>query len=262
MIQHTKSAAHTHELAKQAVVDGVDILVAVGGDGTINNIAQHLVHTNVALGIIPLGSGNGLARHLGIPLDPEQAIRIINSCYTTTIDTGTADKHFFLNVAGVGFDAHVSGLFASSVKRGLLGYATITLREFAKYKFAPYTIRIDGKEFKRNAFIICIANGSQYGNNAFIAPAANTHDAMFNVCLIKPFKFYQMPRIVFDLFRKFFSKSRFTENFKGSQISITRPEPGMVNIDGEPILMEATIHISMYANSLNIIVPKNEQYVK
>lgn len=254
-INFTKSTEHNIELAQQAVTEKKDIVVAVGGDGTINNVAKHLINTGILFGIIPQGSGNGLARHLRIPINNIQAIRIINKLHRKNIDAGMANDLFFLNVAGAGFDAHVSWKFANAPKRGFWSYTKITLNEFARYEPKSYELIVDGNSITKDAFIICVANGSQYGNNAYIAPQANLDDGLFDISIMKPFKTFQMPVIGLEMFLKKYNNSKYVDALKGSQIIIKRPEAGVFNIDGEPMMMDKDIHINVLPEALKVIVP-------
>ncbi|AMS26450.1 hypothetical protein AEM51_04855 [Bacteroidetes bacterium UKL13-3] len=254
-INFTRSAEHNVELAQQAVEQKKDIVIAVGGDGTINNVAKYMVNTGIMFGIVPQGSGNGLARHLRIPLNDIKALQIINKLHQKNIDAGMANEHFFINVAGAGFDAHVSWMFANAPKRGFWSYTKITLNEFANYKPQVYELVVDGKTITRNAFIICVANGSQYGNNAFIAPQANLDDGLFDISIMKPFKPHQMPIIGLEMFLKKYNNSRYVDALKGENIIIKRAEKGVFNIDGEPIMMDKDIHIKMLPEALKVIVP-------
>ena len=254
-INFTRSAEHNLELAQEMVIKKKDIVVAVGGDGTINNIAKYLVNTGILFGIIPQGSGNGLARHLRIPLHNIKALQVINKLHRKNIDAGMANDTFFINVAGAGFDAHVSWMFANAPKRGFWSYSKITLTEFANYKPQQYELIVDGKSVSKDAFIICVANGSQYGNNAYIAPKANLDDGLFDISIMKPFKIHQMPIIGMELFLKKYNNSQYVDVLRGTNIIIKRPEAGVFNIDGEPVLMEKDIQIKMLPEALKVIVP-------
>lgn len=258
-INFTRSAEHNLELAQQAVAQKKDIVIAVGGDGTINNVAKYLLNTGIIFGIIPQGSGNGLARHLHIPIDNRKALELINQLNFRSIDTGMANDQFFINVAGAGFDAHVSWMFANAPKRGFWSYTKITLNEFAGYTPREYEITIDGKTFTQKAFIVCVANGSQYGNNAFIAPLAKLSDGFFDISILKPFRVINMPLIGLEMFMKKFGKSAYVDYYKGREIIIKRPAAEVFNIDGEPAEMETDVHIKLHASSLNIIVPTKDQ---
>lgn len=254
-INFTRSAEHNLALAQEAVETKKDIVIAVGGDGTINNIAKYMVNTGILFGIIPQGSGNGLARHLKIPMNNIAALRVINKLHRKNIDAGMANDQFFLNVAGAGFDAHVSWMFANAPKRGFWSYTKITLNEFANYKPQSYELMVDGKTVTKDAFIICVANGSQYGNNAYIAPQANLDDGLFDISIMKPFKVHQMPVIGLEMFLKKYNNSKYVDALKGSEILIKRPEAGVFNIDGEPVMMEKDIYIKVLPEALKVIVP-------
>lgn len=254
-INFTRSAEHNLELAQQAVEQKKDVVIAVGGDGTINNVAKYMVNTGIMFGIVPQGSGNGLARHLRIPLNNMKALQIINKLHRKNIDAGMANDHFFLNVAGAGFDAHVSWMFANAPKRGFWSYTKITLNEFASYIPQSYELIVDGKTVTRDAFIICVANGSQYGNNAFIAPQANLDDGLFDISIMKPFKVRQMPVIGLEMFMKKYNNSRYVDALKGENIIIKRSKEGVFNIDGEPVMMDKDIHIRLLPEALKVIVP-------
>ena len=235
------------------------MIVAVGGDGTINNVAKHVSGSDSTFAMLPMGSGNGLARHIGISMNHQKAIQTINESHSIKIDTGNVNGIFFVNVAGTGFDAHVSGEFANAPKRGFSSYTKITLNEFARYIPRDYDMIIDGKKIKHRAFIVCIANGSQYGNNAFIAPGAKLNDGIFEISLLKPFHPIHLPFIGFDMFTKKFNKSRYVTTFRGKHIVIHRPHAEVVNIDGEPVMMEKDLNISISPSSLKVIVPSTKK---
>lgn len=254
-IFYTRSTEHNQELARQCVQDRYHAVVAVGGDGTINNTARYLAGTETLFGIIPLGSGNGLARHLQIASNIEKALGIINKCNYSYMDTGMANDAFFINVAGAGFDAHVSWMFATAPKRGFWQYTKITLNEFARYKPRKYSLVVDGKALEQQAFLVCVANGSQYGNNAFIAPMANVNDGLFEITCIKPFKLYQVIALGIRMFNKTLHKSPLVEVTSGRHIIIKRTENEVVNIDGEPVSLEKDLDIRLQPANLKIIVP-------
>lgn len=252
---YTTSTEHNKQLAQQCVTEKYDVVVAVGGDGTINNTAKYIAGTDVCFGLIPLGSGNGLARHHQLNPDIKKALRTLNQFNTVSIDTGTANGTFFINLAGVGFDAHVSWMFANAPKRGFVQYAKITLSEFAKYQSHEYELTIDGKTMHERAFIICVANGSQYGNNAFIAPTASTTDGLFEITIIKPFKVWQMPGLGMRMFNKSLLNSANTTHYSGKHVVIKRLHDGVVNIDGEPVMMPNEVDIKLIHQNLKMIVP-------
>ncbi|MCK6649852.1 MAG: YegS/Rv2252/BmrU family lipid kinase, partial [Bacteroidia bacterium] len=180
-IQYTKAAKHATELAKDAALRNFDIVVAVGGDGSVNETAKGLIGTKTAMAIIPAGSGNGLARHLKIPIDIKKAMEVINMGVISTVDSIRFNDETFVNVAGIGFDAHIGWEFAKFGKRGFSSYLKVIMREFPKYKARKYELEIDGKTIYPEAFLISFANGSQWGNNAYIAPTADISDGIMDI---------------------------------------------------------------------------------
>src|SRR5690606_300534 len=183
-----------------AVREGFDVVVAVGGDGTLNQVANGLKHSQTAMGIIPMGSGNGLARHLGIPLRTPQAIHHLNRMPARKMDTLLMNGKTFVNMAGTGFDAHIGHLFATAGSRGFRTYAQITIKELLNYKPQGYEIELDGKKLTEEAFLISFANGSQWGNNAIIAPHASVSDGLIDLSLMRPFKWHQVPSLALKMF--------------------------------------------------------------
>lgn len=249
----TEYQGHGSLLAAEGIKNGVDILVAVGGDGTINEVATEVEGTNKIMGIVPFGSGNGLARSLGIPLGDVQAIKRINNLHVSKIDSGTFNGRKFFNMAGIGFDAQISARFAENVKRGLSSYIKIAFSEVSNYRSQNYRINIDGKEYEHQAFMISVANSSQYGNNAHISPFASLSDGMLDVCILKPFPLYKFPALVFRMFRKSTHKSNYLEIIQGSKISIIRECDAAIHLDGDPFNMGTELSIGINPISLNIL---------
>ena len=249
----SKNSEDTIYQAKDAVLNNFDAVIAVGGDGTINNIAAQLINQKTALGIIPMGSGNGLSRALNIPFNLKKAIGIVLNGKINKIDTGLINELPFINLAGVGFDAHVAGKFHSSVSRGLMNYVKITISEFNNYKPRTYTISYDGVERKITAFLITVNNGTQFGNNAYTAPYALLDDGLLNVMIIHKCSWYNIPSLAIRLFTKTIAKHPNVESFSTKSISIKRAENELVNIDGEPFQMSTDLIISLNKLSLCII---------
>ena len=193
-IRMTERAGHASEIATEAKNNHVDIVVAVGGDGTINEVARSIVHSDTALGIIPCGSGNGLARHLLIPMNLKKSIEIINHCEIHDLDYGVINEYPFFCTCGMGFDAFVSMKFAESGKRGPISYAENILREGLKYQPETYTLEDETGTKQYKAFLISCANASQYGNNAYIAPQASMSDGLMDVIIMEPFDVLEAPR--------------------------------------------------------------------
>lgn len=253
-IAYTKAAKHAIELSKQAAAKGFDIVVAVGGDGSVNETAKGLIGTTGAMAIIPTGSGNGLARHLQIPLNLKKAMEVINNGKEKSIDTIRLNDESFVNIAGVGFDAHIGWEFAKFGKRGFSSYLKVIQRELPKYKAQDYELVIDGKTFAKKAFLISVANGSQWGNNAYIAPLADISDGVMDVMIMKDFSFINAISIGFRLFRKTVHQSAFLEVIKCKE-AVIRQQKNIAHIDGEPIEAGNEISFKVNPQSLKVLVP-------
>ena len=249
----TDHANHGFELAKSAIEEGYDAVIAVGGDGTINEIGSALVGSNVPLGIVPEGSGNGLALYLGIPMNESAALRRINRFESVSIDCGKVGDRNFFNIAGIGFDASVSDKFASETFRGPVGYLRTVINVLSKYKPKKYTLNIDGKIYEREAFMISVANSPQYGNNAYIAPNASINDGLLDVCIVHKFPLYTLPMMIFHLFNKTADQSEYVEIIPGKKICIEQEGKAPVHLDGEPMDLGNKINIEVEGNALNII---------
>lgn len=254
----TEYVGHASEIAEEAAGKNFDIIVAVGGDGTINEIASKVMQQNKILGVLPFGSGNGLARFLKIPMNTVKAIKVINNCKVSVIDTATFNDKCFFNMAGMGFDAHISSVFAGNKGRGLSGYVKLGLQEVLSYKPQNYRIAIDGKEYLRKAFVISVANSSQYGNNAHIAPTASVTDGLLDVCIVKEFPMYKLPLLAYEMLSAKTGHSKLVEIIKGKNIHISRVKEDAIHIDGEPFFMGREIAVSVNPLSLNIITPAYE----
>lgn len=254
-ILQTEYAGHARELSRKNVEAGKQIIIAIGGDGTINEVFQAIVGSNCTLGIIPTGSGNGLARFLKISTDIKLAIQIINKQKTKKIDTATLNNHAFVSIAGVGYDAYVAKKFDESKFRGLFTYLGIILRNYIGYKESKYTIRTKDQEYSQSAFSISLANSDQFGNNAFVAPQAVIDDGMLEICIVKKIPFYKLSYFSILVLRKKIQKSRYYQSFKASHLIIKSDQKLLVNIDGEAIEMGKEIELKTLPKSLNIIIP-------
>jgi len=251
----TAYAGHAAEIAEEAATRNFDIIVAVGGDGTVNEVAAKVMKHDKILGIIPFGSGNGLARFLKIPMSVSKAIGVINSCDVQKIDTGLLNEKHFFNMAGIGFDAHISSVFAGNISRGLSGYLKLGLQEVFGYKAQTYHLNIDNVKYVRKAFLISIANSSQYGNNVHIAPTASVVDGLFDICIVKEFPLYKWTLLAYQMVTGKTDQSELVEIIKGKQILITMPQADPIHIDGEPITLSNELRIEIQPLSLKIIAP-------
>lgn len=250
----TQYAGHASEIASKAKDDGVDVVVAVGGDGTVNEVARAIVHSNTALGIIPCGSGNGLARHLLLPLNVRKAIDVINRSEVRQLDYGIINGYHFFCTCGMGFDAFVSMKFAEAGKRGPITYVENVLREGLKYKPETYTIEDDNGTLQYKAFLISCANASQYGNNAYIAPQASMSDGLMDVIIMEPFDVFEAPQISIEMFSKTLDKNSKIKTFRTRHLHIHRDKPGVIHYDGDPVMTGADIDIELKPKGINIIV--------
>jgi len=223
---YTERAGHAVEIAALKAKEEAFAVVAIGGDGTINEIARSLVHTKTALGIIPCGSGNGLARHLQIPMDAKKAINIINEGLIDIIDYGKINDVPFFCTCGVGFDAFVSLQFSKAGKRGPLIYLEKTLLESLKYKPETYELEMDGSTLRYKAFLIACGNASQYGNNAYITPQATLNDGLLDVTILEPFTVLDVPALSFQLFNKTIDQNSRIKTFRCKTLRIHRSKQG------------------------------------
>lgn len=246
---------HSTDIAQKAVEQNRNLVVVVGGDGSINAVGKVLVNTNVCLGIIPAGSGNGLARCLRIPIKRKKAIEILNQYKIAPIDTVSANEHFFVSIAGFGFDARVAERFEGSFIRGFKAYLTIILQEFFTYKSQPYRLVLPGEIKHVKAFMICIANGNQFGFDKKIAPHAQINDGFFDVCVIQKPTIWYIPKMAYQFVRNKIDKSKHTQFFKVNRLTVLTDKKQMMNIDGEAVPVDKQIDIAINPGSLNVIIP-------
>lgn len=258
-IRMTEHKGHAAKFAGEATREGIDVVVAVGGDGTVNEVARSLVHTDTALGIIPCGSGNGLARHLYIPMNPIGALRVLSECRIEQLDYGMIDQEPFFCTCGVGFDAFISDRFAKAGRRGLLTYIENTLKEGLKYKPDTYEISIDGEKQVYQAFLIACANASQYGNNVYIAPHASMSDGLMDVTLMEPFTVLEAPQIAIQLFNKTITSNSRIHTFRCRHLHIKRSSPGVIHFDGDPKEAGEELDVKLVPQGIRMVVNTQEQ---
>jgi len=239
----------------QKKFDKFDIFVAVGGDGTMNEVASALAGTTGIMGLIPAGSGNALGRELGLSLDPGKAVLQLLNGQVTKIDTGLVNGRRFMNVCGLGFDDHIARCFAKSTSRGPVPYFKAVMKEFFSYKPETYEVESNGTKTNHTAFVLTLANTSQYGNNAFIAPKATLTDGELDFCALKPFGFFGALNLGVRLFNKTIDGSKNATYFKTTKLSINGANLNF-HVDGEPVKNSQPLDISIDPLSLNIVVPK------
>jgi len=256
----TQYQGHAKELAKAALEGGIKRIIAVGGDGTVNEVAQALVHSDAVLGIIPKGSGNGLARELHIPMDVKRAMDVIVRGNETVIDCCKANDRVFFCTCGVGFDAAVSLKFAGEKRRGSLTYIKNTIEEYLNYKPEVYDLLIDEQMVQEKAFLIACANASQYGNNAFIAPHASVQDGSMDITILAPFTPLDIAPLAIQLFTKKIDRNSKIKTFRGKSVSIIRQKSGVMHLDGEPVMVDSRIDISVIPKSLHVFTPESVSF--
>ncbi len=261
-VTFTRRQGHATEIARKAAEEGVDIVCAVGGDGTVNETASALVHTSTALAIIPSGSGNGLARHLHVPIESDKAIELINTLSIRQIDYGIVNDLPFFCTCGVGFDAYISHKFSEAGKRGVLTYIENVIATALKYVPETYELEIyNGDSVKHSvvkAFLISCANASQYGNNAYIAPQASVCDGLMDVTIITPFNVAEAPIIAMQLFNGNIDKNVRIDSFKCERLVIRRVAEGVMHCDGEPLKTDAVVDTRIVPHALHCVCPLEE----
>lgn len=250
----TEYRGHASVLAAEASKAGADVVVAVGGDGTVNEVARSLIYTDTALAVIPCGSGNGLARHLHIPMKPNGALRVLSDCHIDRLDFGIIDQNPFFCTCGVGFDAVISDRFSKSGHRGLFTYIKNTISVGLKYKSETYEISIDGEKQVVKAFLIACANASQYGNDAYIAPHASMKDGLMDVTLMEPFSLIKAPKLAIQLFNKTIDSNSRIRTFRCRHLHIKRNSPGVIHFDGDPKDAGKEIDVELIPQGISMVV--------
>ena len=254
-VLYTNAPGNATEISRKAALDGIDIVVAVGGDGTVNEVAAGLTGTDTALAIVPAGSGNGLARHLKIPMNIKRAIDIIGHGNILKIDTATINDQLFVNVACVGFDASVAKKFAVAGKRGFSTYFRITASSYKNYKPKQYTLIIDGKVIKRRALLVSFANSIQFVNNTSIYPSASVNDGFIDVCIVGKVPEWKTIFLAPLLFLRKFDRTRYVEIIRAKEVILKRKKGKSIHLDGDPKIMGKELSIKVNPLSLNVMVP-------
>lgn len=262
IIRITGYPDHATEIAKKAAKKKYKYVLVAGGDGTVNEVARALVHTETTLGIIPSGSGNGLARELGIPLDTTKAIDIIKREHIRAIDYGISNGHIFFCTCGFGFDALISDKFAESKKRGPLGYVRNVFESVVDFRSEEYEITTDEETITERAFILTCANASQYGNDAHIAPGACMDDGLLNVSILKPLNALEIPQTTLQLFTNNIDKNSKMITLLSRNLIIKRKREGIMHVDGEPVKAGNEIKVETIHKGLKVITPDNDMLEK
>ncbi|MFT6335597.1 MAG: diacylglycerol kinase (ATP) [Saprospiraceae bacterium] len=254
-IAFTEYAGHAISLSKEAVENGADIVVAVGGDGSVNEVAQSLVGTNACLGLLPGGSGNGFAMHLGLGRNQEKAIEYLNTGKEIWIDTCKVNDRFFANVAGIGFDARIAFMTKKNKKRGFLPYFSTSIKESNKFKPASLKIKLDDRLIEGEYAAAVVANASMYGYHFTIAPEASLQDGIMNIMLIKKSPLYKYFLTSYRFLNRSLHLSKITETYQGKELTISLNEKDYLHVDGEGYESELELVFKINPKSLKVMVP-------
>ncbi len=252
-IVYTKHRNHATTLAKTASEEGIDIVCAVGGDGSVHEVGTALIGSTTKMAIIPCGSGNGLARHLGIPINIPKAIECINKDASIRMDTVLVNDKPFLGIGGYGFDALIAKKFDKYHSRGFWSYVKLVLREFIRYNPINVSVDMNG-EIKSMPVVLCtIANSSEFGNGFVVSPKSDVTDGKIELCILKPFSIWSAPSVAYRFFRKTSHKSKFSEiiSFEKAKIRLSQ---NMAHYDGEPSKVKNVLNIQVVPSSLNILI--------
>lgn len=254
-LRSTRGPGHATELAAEATAAGYHSVLACGGDGTINETATALCGTDTALGIIPSGSGNGLARHLGIPVDIDSSLRVIAERNIIAADYGTANGRPFFCTFGVGFDAAVSERCARQRRRGIAMYLKNVIDEYVTFSPEQYVIEANGSVITDRAFLVVCCNASQYGNNAFVAPEASVTDGELDITIVHAGNILTRAIVGVDMFTGNMGKNALVDIIRTDSATIHRNTPGVAHIDGDAIDMPADIEVKCHAGSIRLYAP-------
>lgn len=256
-VVYTTYPGHAFEIATDKIAQGCKAIVAVGGDGTVNEVASALVNTDCALGIIPAGSGNGLARHLRIPVQVPDALAVIENHRIQEIDAGKVNGRYFFCTCGTGFDASVGKKFASDSRRGMLSYVRAIIHQYITYSPKAYILKTSNTRIRLKAFLVTFANSGQYGNNAYIAPNAVIDDGMLDLCILSPFPKTSTITLGLRLFFKNIDQSPYLEVMRIKKASLRRKgrKKIQIHLDGEPVTMRGKLKIRVVPSAIRVMVP-------
>jgi diacylglycerol kinase (ATP) len=254
-IVNTERPRHATDLAAEAVREGCELVVAIGGDGTMNEVATALVGTPAIFGLIPCGSGNGLGRHLGIRQPGRGAFQTLLDGRPMAIDTGVVNGFPFFNAMGLGFEADIAVRFSRQTNRGLAGYIRVGIPSFFAHQPERFTVRHAGGAAELEAFTLAVMNSDQYGNDARVAPGARLDDGRFELISVPRVGFFGACGMLYRLGTDSFDQVRAVTRFSGADFIIERSKPGWIHTDGEPRATTARLEISLKPHSLRIMVP-------
>ncbi len=255
-IRKTRYKGHATEIARECAAEGARIVVAVGGDGTINEIARGLVHSLTALGVVPAGSGNGFARNMGIPLNQREAIRALLQPAFRKIDVGKLNGHYFINVAGMGLDATIAWNFEQFGMRGPLPYFIVGVREYFKFKPERIVLDIEGQRLERTPLLLSIANAPQYGNGAIIAPGAIPDDGKMELCILNPISIGKTLLNLHRLFNATIDALEEMEILPVRRVTIQRERYRAIHTDGDPYEADRELQFEVIPRALEVVIPR------
>ncbi len=257
-IVFTRGPGHGLDLAREAAEQGRHSVLACGGDGTVNEIASGLIGSETVLGIIPTGSGNGLARHLGIPVDIDRSLKVIAENNIIAADYGTANDTPFFCTFGVGFDAAVSERCAREHRRGVMMYLKNAINEYIKFSPDEYVIEVNGRILTEKAFLVVCCNASQYGNNAFIAPQASITDGLLDIIIVHAGNIFTQTAMGVDMLTGLIRKNAYVDVIRASKAKIERKTAGAAHADGDSVRMPAEINVECHPGKLKLFSPTKD----
>ncbi len=252
---YSEYAGHAIEIAQKAVDNSFDIVVAVGGDGSVNEVVSSIINTKVSLAIIATGSGNGLAHHLKIPLGVKKALKVINNDKETSIDTAMIQGRTFVSVSGVGFDAKVANDFTQLKLRGFLSYLILVIKQYFIYKPLEYSFLMDGKELHSKALFVTFANSNQFGYNMKVSPKASMQDGLIDICIMQKFPLWHTLSIIYYIIVGGMDRCKHLKIYQAKEVNVTCESPEMTHIDGDPLEIASEIKVMILPSSLKVIIP-------
>ncbi len=252
----TEYAGHATQLAKQFAEEGYFAAVAVGGDGTLHEVAEGVRDTPTALGILPNGSGNGFARHLGISTQLKKAIAMLNHAEVIAADYGMVNGRSFFSTCGIGFDAQIAYQFANEHSRGFKTYLQDILKDLFQYKAETYHLVGEGIDITTQAFLITFANAGQWGYDAYIAPKASVQDGLMDIAIVSKFPMIAAPTLALELFARTIDKDLYMNTIRAQEVTLLREREGAMHIDGDPLTMPRELHLHIVENGLRLLVGK------
>ncbi len=254
-VVYTERKGHATELTQSAIDSGVPIVVACGGDGTVNEVASAIAHSDAVLGIIPNGSGNGFAMHIGMGRNTKRAIKKLNDAIVQTIDTCSVNNQFFLNLAGIGFDALIAYKAESGTKRGLQMYLSMVSKEMIKFKAEDFTINVDGEVIKGPFTTIAVANAAMYGYHFTVAPLAKLTDGLFDVVFVKEASLLRTLGASWRLLNKSLYKSPLIEMRKAKNVRVSTNKKYFFHVDGESYSFHEPLEFKIHPGSIKVLFP-------